>query len=103
MSKPLVVIIPHRLGKEEAVRRLKSGLAKGRTNFGHMLTIQEETWTDDRLDFKVTSVGQSIAGTIDVGPDQARVEVVLPWLLQMLADKVRPLIEKQGHLMLEKK
>ena len=26
MSEPLVVSIPHRLGKEEALRRLKAGL-----------------------------------------------------------------------------
>ena len=28
MSEPLVVSIPHHLGKEEALRRLKSGLAE---------------------------------------------------------------------------
>ena len=28
MSKPLVVSIPHRLGREEARRRLKAGLAR---------------------------------------------------------------------------
>ncbi|HEV3373288.1 MAG TPA: polyhydroxyalkanoic acid synthase, partial [Xanthobacteraceae bacterium] len=33
MSKPLTVSIPHRLGKEEALRRLKSGLANAHANF----------------------------------------------------------------------
>src|ERR1700738_913295 len=33
MSQPLVVSIPHRLGREEAVRRIKSGLAAARTNY----------------------------------------------------------------------
>ena len=28
MSKPLIVSIPHRLGKEEALRRLKAGLGE---------------------------------------------------------------------------
>jgi hypothetical protein len=28
MSKPLIVIIPHVLGKEEALRRLKSGMTR---------------------------------------------------------------------------
>jgi hypothetical protein len=28
MSEPLVVSIPHRLGKDEALRRLKTGLAE---------------------------------------------------------------------------
>ena len=30
MSAPLVVSIPHRLGREEATRRLKAGLDAGR-------------------------------------------------------------------------
>ena len=34
MSQPLVVSIPHRLGREEAVRRLKSGLGTVRTDYG---------------------------------------------------------------------
>ncbi len=31
MTAPLVVSIPHRLGKQEAVRRLKNGLGQART------------------------------------------------------------------------
>jgi hypothetical protein len=42
MSKPLTVSIPHRLGKEEAVRRLKSGLASAHANFGQFYSVQEE-------------------------------------------------------------
>ena len=32
MSAPLVVSIPHRLGKQEALRRLKTGLSQVRTS-----------------------------------------------------------------------
>jgi hypothetical protein len=39
MSKPLVVSILHRLGKEEALRRLKAGLGSAGANFGHLFTI----------------------------------------------------------------
>jgi hypothetical protein len=42
MSKPLVVSIPHRLGKDEALRRLKNGLGSASANFGHVFKIQEE-------------------------------------------------------------
>ena len=42
MSKPLVVSIPHRLGKDEALRRLKDGLGSANANFGHVFKIQEE-------------------------------------------------------------
>jgi hypothetical protein len=40
MSKPLVVSIPHRLGKNEALHRLKSGLGSASANFGHVFKIR---------------------------------------------------------------
>jgi hypothetical protein len=38
MSVPLVVSIPHRLGKDEALRRLKTGLAEVGTSSGHLFS-----------------------------------------------------------------
>lgn len=103
MSKPLVVSIPHRLGKEEAIHRLKSGLAGMRTNFAHVFTISEEAWNDNHLRFSVNALGQAVSGTIDVNEDSVRLEVLLPWLLAKLAATLQPLIRREGLLMLEKK
>lgn len=103
MSKPLIVSIPHHLGREEAARRIKSGLAVARANYSAFLTIREETWTGDRLAFNVSALGQSAAGLIDVAEDHVRLEVTLPWLLAKLAEKFTPAIRKEGTLMLEKK
>jgi putative polyhydroxyalkanoic acid system protein len=103
MSKPLVVSIPHRLGKDEAIRRLKSGLASARTGFGHLLAVHEETWSGDRLQFRVSALGQVASGTIDVAEDHVHLEVMLPWLLAKLSEAIQPVVKKQGTLMLEKK
>lgn len=103
MSKPLVVTIPHRLGKDEAVRRLKSGLGNARANFGHVLSVQEEVWTGDHLQFRISALGQAANGSIDVAENDVTLEVYLPWLLAMLAEKIQPLIRKEGTLLLEKK
>lgn len=103
MSKPLVVSIPHRLGKEEAVRRLKSGLAGVRSHYGHVLNVQEESWTGDHLQFRVAALGQAASGSIDVAEDHVELQVILPWLLAKLAETIQPLIRKEGTLMLEKK
>jgi Putative polyhydroxyalkanoic acid system protein (PHA_gran_rgn) len=103
MSKPLVVTIPHRLGRDEAVRRLKSGLRGAQKKFGQFFTLQEETWTDSRLQFRVTALAQTASGTIDVLDDHVRLEVVLPWLLAKVAETIQPLIRKEGTLLLDKK
>ena len=103
MSKPLVVSIPHQLGRQEAARRIKSGLATVRTHYSPFFTIHEETWTGDRLAFNIRAMGQGAAGLIDVADDHVRLEVTLPWLLARIAQRFTGAIRKEGTLMLEKK
>ena len=103
MSKPFIVSIPHQLGKDEAVRRLKSGLGGVRANYGHLFSIDQEVWTGDTLQFRVSAIGQAVSGTIDVAEDHVILQVYLPWLLAKIAEAVQPLIRKEGTLLLEKK
>jgi hypothetical protein len=103
MSKPVVVSVPHRLGREEAGRRLKSGLERTRNAFGSQFAVLEENWSGDHLDLRVAMLGQTTNGAIDVADDHVRITVELPWLLGMVAEKAKALIQKQGQLMLEKK
>ena len=51
MSTPVTVSVPHRLGKEEAARRLKGGLTRMRGNLSAMVAIEQEVWTGDTLQF----------------------------------------------------
>ncbi|MGC1358998.1 MAG: polyhydroxyalkanoic acid system family protein [Xanthobacteraceae bacterium] len=103
MSKPLVVSIPHRLGKDEAIRRLKTGLAEIRTKYSQLFSVSEETWDQARLQFRISALGQAVSGTIDVAEDSVRLEIFMPWLLAKLAETLQPLIRREGTLMLEKK
>jgi putative polyhydroxyalkanoate system protein len=103
MTKPVVVSIPHHLGKEEARRRLQGGVGKLREQFGDKLGQIEDTWSGDHADFRVSVLGQSVNGALDVMENEVRVEVQLPWMLAMVAEKAKGLIQKQGTLMLEKK
>jgi len=103
MSKPLVVLIPHQLGRQEAVRRIKSGLAFVRTHYSSFFTIQEQSWNGDRLGFNIRAMGQSVVGSIEVADDHVRLEVILPWLLAKIAQRLARAIRKEGALMLEKK
>ena len=103
MTAPLVVSIPHRLGKQEAVRRLKTGLGQARLSFSHLMSIDQEVWNGDCLSFRLRALGQSAGGTIDVADDHLRLEVSLPWLLAKFAERLAPAIRKEGTLLLEKK
>jgi hypothetical protein len=102
MSAPLVVSIPHRLGRDEAVRRLKSGLTRAASSVP-MLKVDEEKWEDDRMIFRVRALGQVAAGHLDVADDHVRVEVTLPWLLQRFAEVAQVAIRNRGNLLLTKR
>ena len=102
MSAPLVVSIPHRLGKEEALRRLKNGLTRAATTVP-VLKVDEERWDGDQMTFRVRALGQAASGRIDVGEADVRVEVVLPWLLQRFAEVAQAAIRNRGQLLLTKK
>jgi len=103
MAQPFVVSIPHSLGRAEAARRIKSGLAAARSNYSALLTFHEETWTGDRLVFNIGALGQNASGSIEVADDYVRLEVMLPWLLGRFAETFAPAIRKEGTLLLEKK
>ena len=102
MSAPLVVSIPHSLGREEAMRRLKTGLSRAATSVP-MLSVDEERWEDSRMTFRVRAMGQAAAGHVDVADDHVRVEVVLPWLLQRFAEAAQAMIRSRGDRLLTKK
>ena len=101
MSEPIVVTIPHRLGKAEALRRLQAGFTDAQSS-GAGLFVFKNQWSGDHLDFRASILGQSTSGTVDVAEDHVRLEVKLPWLLSLLANKAKALVQKQGKLMLEK-
>ena len=52
MSAPLIVSIPHSLGREEATRRLKAGLTRAAASVP-ILQVDEERWEGNRLMFCV--------------------------------------------------
>ncbi len=103
MSKPLIVEVPHQLGREEARRRLQDGIGKLKAAFGDKVTSIEERWTENRLDVSIKAMGQGISAALDVEADRVRVEVQLPWMLAMLAEKAKGYIAKEGQLLLTKK
>ena len=102
MSAPLVVSIPHSLGREEAIRRLKTGLTRAASSFP-ILNVDEERWDDDRMIFRVRALGQAASGHIEVEDDHVRVEVTLPWLLQRFAEMAQRVIKNRGSLLLTKR
>ena len=89
-----------RLKPSAGFRGVSAGL---KSQFGDKVASINETWAGDRMDFRVGAMGQNVSGHLDVTEDQVRVELQLPWILAMIAEKAKSFIQKQGTLLLEKK
>jgi hypothetical protein len=96
MTKPLVATISHSLGKDEAVRRLKGGLAKAATSLP-MFSLDEEVWTGDTMSFRMSAMGHQAFGNVSVAERDVRIEVTLPWLLQRFGEMIQGAIQKKGN------
>jgi hypothetical protein len=102
MPGPLIVSIPHSLGREEAMRRLKTGLSRAAAHVP-IIHVDEERWEDSHMVFRVRALGQAANGHVDVEEDHVKVEVTLPFLLQRFAEMAQAAIRERGKLLLTKK
>jgi hypothetical protein len=103
MTKTITLTIPHELGRAEARKRIDEGFASLWQHMGAVAGALSKTWTGDRLNFGFAALGQKITGTIDVEDRAIRLEVLLPSLLAMIADKVKRRLNSEGQLLLGKK
>lgn len=103
MSKPIVVTIPHALGRAEAHRRLDAGFDDMAAKLPGGFAQLHKSWKDERLNFSAQVMGQGINGVLDILDDAVRVELHLPGFLAMIADKIKGRLQKEGTLLLEKK
>lgn len=103
MSDPITVTVGHRLGKVEAVRRVKDGFTRTKGQLGQLISIEQEAWEENTVRFRMRALGQTALGTIEVLEDALRIEVSLPWLLAKAAKHLLPVLRKEATLLLEKK
>lgn len=102
MSEPLVITIPHKLGKDEARRRIQPALGMVSRNFP-VIAVEEEVWSGDRLSFRVRALNQVATGTVTVEDTYVRLEAVLPWLLHRFAELIQKTVAGRAKVLLEKK
>lgn len=99
MSKPLVVTIPHELGRAEARRRIEGGVGRLTSQLGAVGELTQ-AWDGDLLRFSLTAIGQTVSGVIAVEEREVRVEILLPGIFAMIAGKVRSRMRQEGLALL---
>jgi hypothetical protein len=102
MAEPLLVSIPHRLGRLEAKRRLESGLVRLRPELNALLSGLDYRWEGDTLNFAASAMWQRITGRIEVLDDVVRIEIALPWIMQLLRDTIAKRVRDRGVALIER-
>lgn len=100
MAKPLIVSLPHKLGKDEASRRLRDGAGKLQDHIPGGADVTSR-WEGDRMFLTVKAMGQEVGGHIDVEESKVRLELMLPAFLALFAGKIEGLLKSKGGELLE--
>ena len=92
--------IPHSLGQEEALRRLKEKADLIRGTYGSQVTDFQQQWSDNVLSFSFKTMGVAIQGNMAVGPADVKLDVELPWLAMAFRGTIESKVrEEVGKLL----
>jgi hypothetical protein len=103
MASPIVISIPHQLGRAEARRRIETGFARIIGLLPGSSGAPNERWDGDRLIFSVAAMGQTVSGVIHVLDATVTMEIELPGVLGVVAQVLKGKLQKMGQLLLTKK
>ena len=101
MAQPIDVDLPHRLGKDEARRRIANNIHKLQDHLpgGGKVTSR---WEGDTLKLSVAAMGDNINADLTVHESKVHCHFELPGLLGMFAQPIAAMLRaKGGDILLE--
>ena len=103
MATPITITVAHELGRAEARRRIEAGFTKLIAQLPGSGVACSRLWDGDRLGFSVRTMGQTVAGVVDVFDATVVMVIQLPGVLGMIASGLKERLQKAGQLLLTKK
>jgi hypothetical protein len=103
MERPVEVELPHKLGRDEARRRIANNVHKLRDHIPGGAAQVDSNWTGDQLNLDIVAMGQKVAALIDVEEAKVRVRVMLPGMLAFFAGPIEAALSRKGSVLLEDK
>ncbi len=101
-NTPIQVDLPHRLGAEEAQRRIEGGIGSLKDHVPGTTEVRS-AWTGDRLALQIQALGQEVNAGIDVREAFVRVELLLPPALAFFGKPIELALRRGGGALLEDK
>src|SRR5215218_5034002 len=102
MSQPIEVDLPHKLGKDEARRRIADNVHKLQDHIPGGAARMESMWAGDALSLNIHAMGQAVQAEITVQDSFVRCKVLLPGMLAFFAPAIEAALNRKGSdLLLE--
>jgi len=102
MSSPISVDLPHRLGAQEAKRRIASNIGSLTNHLPSGAQVRS-SWEGDRLKLGIAVLGQQVDTAIDVEESVVRVTVLLPPALAFFGKAIEKAVRRSAPTLLEDK
>ncbi len=87
--------IPHSLGQDEALRRLKDRFAAAKAEHQDRVSNFREEWHDHTFSFGFDAMGMSVAGTVAVEQDRVALKADLPFAAVMLKGMIEQRLRQE--------
>ena len=104
MQRPIDVDIPHKLGRDEAHRRIANNIHKLRDHIPGGASHIDANWSGERLNLTVQAMGQAVEARIDVEETKVHCHIQLPGMLALFAGPIEQMMKLKGSdLLIEDK
>ncbi|MDQ6633032.1 MAG: polyhydroxyalkanoic acid system family protein [Verrucomicrobiota bacterium] len=92
--------LPHKLGADEAKKRIAHLISESKGQFGHLASDVQESWTDNKGTFSFKAMGFAVSGNLLVEPALVHVEINLPFAALPFKRKVENEISNRAKALL---
>ncbi len=104
MSRPINVDLPHKLGRDEARRRIAGNIDQLAGHIPGGAAEVKSRWEGDTLHLNIAAMGQDVKAEIAVDEKVVHCMIDLPGMLSLFAGPIEALLKRKGdNLLLEDK
>ena len=92
--------IPHQLGEQEALSRIKGMWGDVKAQYGERITDLHEEWRGSSGDFSFKAMGFALAGTLQVRDREVAIDGDLPWAAKPFQGTIEATIRERAERLL---
>jgi hypothetical protein len=96
------ITVPHELGKDEALGRIKNLLGDMKQQYGDKVSDVQEHWVDDGGSFSMKAMGFKLSGTLKVTNNEMILDGDIPWAAKPFQGTVEATIRERAERLLSK-